>query len=217
MKPPASRQHLARVVRERQVPGFVPIREDTTIAMATEAKVADDGILLEGPWNLERYQSNPVVLWCHNRSDSGRMPIGRALQVVETEPGTVLAEIEWDAGDPIGAECQRRYAAGFLSAVSIRWSSETIIHASRLPDGDPRRTEDYWVGQGNTLLEISAVPMGALDTALAVRSADEDLETIRTLLRERPELHSQVEALLLAAPQHQAVPEDSWAGWFNQE
>lgn len=219
MKPQPASETLTRLgflvgaSTARALPeGFVRMREDTTVFLATEPVAADDDLVLMGPWRLERYRANPVILWIHNR-DEQQAPIGRAIQTVETSPGTVYAEVEWDLEDPMGAMCARKYAQGFMSACSIRWRTGRYLHASQLPEGAPGRERDVWYAYDNELIEVSAVPIGALGSALAQRSSGELLAELHTLLRASPEHRRAVEALLLSQPD---TPDrqDALAGFF---
>lgn len=84
--------------------------------------VKRDGINLAGiPFSLERYQTNPVVLANH---DYDNFPIGRGnISSVQTRSGEALiAEVEFDLNDPLGALADSKVRNGFLHAVSIGWS-----------------------------------------------------------------------------------------------
>lgn len=209
----------ARIVGERQLPaGFARRSENSILVLITEPVIAADGMILVGPWDLaSRYLPNPVVLWNHNREEWDRPSIGRAIQVVETEPGVVYAELEFDEDDVFAAGIARKYRRGYLSAVSIRWTSKEILHASKLDKNDPYYGQDAYIARGNALVEISAVNLGSLETAVAQRGASGAGQLLTTLLRAHPELRATVQEALRSSDQPtttQPAPEDTWADWF---
>lgn len=92
--------------------------------------------------DLTKYAKSPVVLWDHTPS---RLPIGRGRPF--TENGVLYADVVFDTADPFAAEVARKYADGFLFAVSI---GATVPNLKLRDDGNPA-DDQRWV-----LQEISA-------------------------------------------------------------
>jgi|TARA_Y100000034_G_scaffold36059_1_gene44304 hypothetical protein len=108
-----------------------------------------DGIDLRmGGVSLDRFESNPVVLWAH---DYERPPIGR---VVRTDVGDdeLVMDVEFDREDPFAAEVDRKYRDGFMSSVSIGFDFDEV---------GERGVVDDW-----EIMELSAVPIGLDPNAL---------------------------------------------------
>lgn len=140
---------------EAETPADGPIR-----FVASTANVARDGLVIDpAGWQLEHYRANPVVLWAHDYYGS-RPPIGRADVFVDGE--RLMADITFDRADPFAADIERKYRAGFLSAVSVGWDSLQIEPPRA--GGAPRITRAE-------LLDISAVPVPGDPDALKERQA----------------------------------------------
>lgn len=136
--------------------------EAYTDVLASEPVEDRLGTIVDSEWRLENYQRNPVVLWAH---DDSRLPLGTAK--AEVRDGKLYARITWDMADPFAAEVARKFDAGVLSAVSVRWRSEKVLDRSSFPKEHPYHSQRGVVFQGNDLYEISAVPIPGLQTALA--------------------------------------------------
>lgn len=122
---------------------------------STEGIKRDGRELLAADWRVDSYLRNPVFLWAHSYDQP---PIGRA--VVSFDGARMLADVEFDQGDPFAANIERKYRSGFLNAVSVGWND--------VKDGEGRWTHE--------LLDISAVPVPAdpeaLKTARSLALAD---------------------------------------------
>ncbi len=99
--------------------------------------------------DLGRYQSNPVVMWCH---DIGSPPIGRGVASIEGD--RLMLDVEFDMADPFAAEIDGKYRRGFLNAVSM----------TAIPTDGTRRG----VVKSSELVEVSAVPIPLDPDALQV-------------------------------------------------
>lgn len=132
--------------------------------IASTANVARDGLIIDqSGWDLANYRKNPVVLWAHDYGglSSPRPPIGRA--DVEIKDKELHAAITFDRADPFAAEIERKYRAGFLSAVSVGWDTKQMEPTDN-PEVAGRVTNAE-------LLDISAVPIPGDPNALKERQA----------------------------------------------
>jgi hypothetical protein len=155
--------------------GFVRQSEDSFVFVLSDTSVGRDGFVLAGPWNLEEYRLNPVLLYQHNTtgwdapstSPDDLLPVGRALQVVEPEEGLLISEVVFDTESERGARLARLYRQGFLSAVSARWWPSEVRQAKSYPRDSRYYNEDpeVYVMEGNRLIEQSAVVIPGLASA----------------------------------------------------
>lgn len=168
------RNTISAVVRAAPADG-------NTVVIASTATPDRMDDVVDQSWYLDRYRTNPVILWAH---DPTELPVGKAVRV-DVEDGRLVAEIEWDESHPKGADVARQFREGFLSAVSVGFRPGRSIPRSQLPPEDPRRKDGGWgvVFLDNELLEISAVPIPANPDAVAVQRAEEDQATIIETLR----------------------------------
>lgn len=129
----------------------------------SDESVARDGHTISADgWELGNFQANPVFLWCH---DSSAPPIGRVTSIARV--GRKLAgTVEYlDESYPFADMIYRMTKSGFMNATSISWLAiewEKSADPSRQGGINFKRQE---------LLEISAVPVPALPTALATARA----------------------------------------------
>jgi len=190
-----------------------------TIVTASTPDVDRYGDIVEAPWRLEHFRSNPVIPWGHNYEQP---PVGRAV-AVEIKDGQLEAEIEWDDGphNPLGQLVAAQCAKGMLSTVSVGFCPGESVHRASLPKEDPKHGQRGMVHRDNELLEISAVTIPANPKALAQRGLEvpeSDLlqrwteqgfraqlkDELMDLLRADPEVKALLDALHLAgaAPAH---------------
>lgn len=126
-------------------------------------------------WLLANYNANPIVLLNHDDGSGGFfdpprpvMPIGKARAY--TTPDALMAEIEFDQGDPLALDAQRKVEQGFLNAVSVRY---------RLTSGKYRENErGGYDSDEQELLEISLVNLPGNQRAVRVKSLDEQIEAV---------------------------------------
>ena len=97
-------------------------------------------------WDFARFLRNPVILWGHDFFGS-RLPIGKALSV-GIEGRSMVASVQFDPDDDFAQQVEKKYRAGYLSAVSVSWDA---------------------VAGRNHLLEISGVPVPMDPNALMER------------------------------------------------
>lgn len=164
--------------------------------IATEGRKADGIDLRMDRLDLDRYHRNPIVLPSH---DYRAAPVGRG-ENVTVEDGRLMADAVFDLDDPAGAELDRKYRHGFMSAVSVGF--------------DVRGVDDDGVPDSWELLEFStvSVPMDAdavLESERIARAfaITEELREGRVLSgRNRETVEQAMEALrsLLDAPSESA-------------
>lgn len=128
---------------------------------STEAIDSYDEVV-EQSWDLERYGSNPVVLFAHQ---SRELPIGRATRVAVVN-GQLEATIQFATAEmnPKADQVFRMVQAKMLNAVSVGFVPRDV----RLEKRDGR---DIYVLGDNELHEISVVPIPANPEALAKMKA----------------------------------------------
>lgn len=152
--------------------------EESHVFLVSDAVEARDGDIWAAPWFLEDYRENPVVQWAH---DYEKKPVGRCVQIVLIGE-QLWAEVAFDLKSAEGAEVDRQYREGFMSAVSAG------VYFGAQSSWTPRRSYEKvhpwysdgwgWVRQGITLLEFSAVPVPSLPSALKVRGVPETFEHV---------------------------------------
>lgn len=123
-------------------------------------------------WELENFERNPVVLWCHN---SRSLPIGKA-SVSKTD-AQLLAEVEFfdEATNPDAPRIMKMVDAGVLG-VSV---GARVLESEYNLD---RESEDEWENIFNPpidftraeLLEMSVVAIPGNPNALPLREASLD-------------------------------------------
>jgi phage head maturation protease len=139
----------------------------TVIASAPTPDRYND--IVEPTWSLERFMANPVVPFAH---DYTVPPVGR-VQGLEIVNGLLVAQIEWDTSEEneLGQLVASQFERGFLNAVSVGFAPGEVIPRNQLPDDSPYRANTGNLYRNPELLEISAVPIPAHASALAIRAA----------------------------------------------
>lgn len=147
------------------VRGFVVRGADGTVAAdgpirfvaATEGVKADGIDLRMDRAKLDRYLSNPVVMYGHQYVGRDALPIGRSVHTeIDTTP-QLVADLDFDREDDFAVTVDRKIRGGYLNAVSIGFDFWT---ADVEPDG--RMVPNDW-----ELMEISVVPLPMDPDALA--------------------------------------------------
>jgi hypothetical protein len=158
-------------------------RSVTSFLASTGGEARDGHVVEQAGWDLEDYRRNPVILWAH---DGSLPPIGRAIRA-EVGPDGLEIDVEWDEGSEMGATVARQYREGFLHAVSVGWMPLQATPRSRLPADHPAAGSSGLYFERQTLLELSAVPVGADPMALAraglpVREQGADPSEVRAMV-----------------------------------
>ena len=128
-----------------------------TTVTASTPDVDRYGDIVSGPWQLDRFAANPVIAWGH---DYSLPPIGKAVDI-GLGGEDLVAVIEWDTDDPLGASVARKFDRGFLSSVSVGFYPGESVPRSMLDSDDARHGTRGMVHRQNELLEISAVTIPA--------------------------------------------------------
>lgn len=128
---------------------------------------------------LDDFKKNPVMFYNH---DDIKMPIGR-WENTRIEDGKILAEANFDLGDPLAKEIARKVEGGYISACSVgAWVLESTSDASLYIDGQDAPTVTKW-----RLREVSICNIPANHNALALydakglRVGEADIPTILEL------------------------------------
>lgn len=162
----AGAPRLMRGLVTREMPQGFERQSDTSVVFVASEPVEDRvGDIVLPEWDLENYRKNPVFLFAH---DWYRAPIGRVAQI-GLYGGKLVAEVEFDEDDEFAAGIHGKYERGFLSAVSVGFRSRRVVYRGRLGKDDALYSEDGYLLGDNELLEISAVAIPALPSALAQR------------------------------------------------
>lgn len=113
---------------------------------------------------LDEFKKNPVMFYNH---DDREMPIGR-WENIRVEDGKILAEANFDQGDPRAKEIARKVEEGYISACSVgAWVLESTSDASLYIDGQDAPTVTKW-----SLREVSICNIPANHNALALYDAN---------------------------------------------
>lgn len=134
------------------------VREDAREAdfvCSTDALDAYDEIV-EQVWDLERYLSNPVVLWAHESHD---LPIGQAKNVGVVD-GKLQATLVFSKATKKAEQVWQQVLEKTLRAVSVGFRSASM----RM---EMRNDEEVWILSDNELWEISVCSIPANPEALA--------------------------------------------------
>lgn len=137
-----------------------PIR----FVIATEGRKADGIDLRMDRLSLDRYRSNPVIMYGHDYYGRGSLPIGRA-ENVRVEKSALMADAVFDMDDEFAATVDRKYRGGFLNAVSVGF--------------DFGRLDSTGVPESWELFEFSAVPIPLDPDAVMARARMLDLDAIK--------------------------------------
>jgi len=198
---------MSMAVAEASPAGFTRLQEDSTIVVASAPVEDRDGDILQPPWKLDNYATNPVILVFH---DYRMLPVARAIQVAVVGD-RLVAELVWDDEDPFAKQVRGKVDRGFLNTVSVGFIAATWRRRSELPEGDALRSVRGFLVSDIELLEISFVPVPANQVALVQRGLEAMVGDLESLLRAHPEQRGLVIGRLLdgqAASTPAAAPED---------
>jgi len=144
---------------------FKAIREDAREAdfvASTDTVDRYDEVVDQNSWILDDYLKNPVVLFCHQRSE---LPIGQCTRVAVVG-GKLECTIRFASkeANPRAENVWRSVVERCLRAVSVGFKSRTV----RV---DLRNEKEVYVLSDNELREISVAPIGVNPEALAKMKA----------------------------------------------
>ena len=136
--------------------------------IASTSAPDSDGDIVEQVWRLDRFKSNPVILFGHN---SRALPIGVAVSVTtpknqDTGKTELHIKVKFatEEANPEAEKVFKLIEQGILRAVSVGF----IPHEVRMEKHDD---VDIFVLSDNELLEVSVVPIPANQEALAKMKA----------------------------------------------
>ena len=151
--------------------------EDGTItAIASTPDPDRMGDVVAASWVLDDFRRSPVIMHAH---DYEGPVVGKALEI-DLVGDTLMMRVKFDEheSNPLGQRLANQYREGFMSAFSVGFSPGEVTPRAQLPKDHPAYSEK---GGGsymakNSLLEVSAVAIGANQNALAVRAMHWGLE-----------------------------------------
>jgi hypothetical protein len=127
--------------------------EPIPFVLATEGRKADGLDLAMSNVDLERYVSNPVLMWAHEYwGRENGLPLGR-VDDVRVDGDRLRGNLVFDQDDDFARRVEGKYRNRFLNAVSVGFDARDIDDA-----GVPGRWELY---------EVSAVPLPMDPNAVA--------------------------------------------------
>lgn len=140
------------------------------VTAATEGLKPDGLDLRMDSVRLDRWRSNPVVLYGHMAFGRDNLPVGRA-DNIHVDGAALRADVTFDSGDEFAAQVERKYRDGFLNAFSVGFDLGNV---------DRSGVPEWWEP-----VEVSAVPV-PMDADALVEDGRSELATLaRTLERVR--------------------------------
>jgi hypothetical protein len=182
-----SQPSMLRAYTPQEVRGATTVNEaarTVDVIASTEAWDSYDTRLLSTGWQLQRYNSNPVALACHD-TKSLRAIIGTA--DARVEGGNLLAKIRF-LPPGISEEADLAfglYKAGVLRGVSVGFIPHEYKE-EEIPEGQARSGRRGLTFTRQELVEISAVPVPANPEALA-RAFDQYRQPVQQASCAQPE------------------------------
>jgi phage head maturation protease len=142
-------------IKAVSIPGIIKV-----IASEEVEDRAGDLIRVSG-WQLDEFRRNPVLMLGH-RLDIA--PVG-TVQNIQIEGKQLVADLQFDMQDPLGAELDRKFRAKIMRAVSVGF----LPLAAETRTASNGRQGMLYTKQ--TLLELSVVSVPMLATALSKSAA----------------------------------------------
>lgn len=142
------------------VKAITEIQEDKIIAIASEEVEDREGeILAIDGWDLKAFRKNPQLLWYHNIRPERSLPIGKVknikIQEIKNKKKLIFEPL-FEEITEFGRTVKEFFEKGFLNAFSVGF-----VPLER--EGNKYLKQE--------LLEISAVPVPALSSALVIERA----------------------------------------------
>ena len=147
----------------------------TAVASTPDPDRMDD--VVAPSWKLDDFRRSPVIMHAH---DYEGPVVGKAVEI-DLVGDTLMMRVKFDEheSNPLGQRLANQYREGFMSAFSVGFAPGKVTPRSQLPEDHPAYSEksagSYM--EQNSLLEVSAVAIGANQHALAVRAKHWGLET----------------------------------------
>tara|TARA_R100001594_G_scaffold98000_1_gene132351 strand:- start:220 stop:945 length:726 start_codon:yes stop_codon:yes gene_type:complete len=121
-------------------------------------------------WKLDDFRRSPVIMHAH---DYEGPVVGKAVEI-DLVGDTLMMRVQFDEheSNPLGQRLANQYREGFMSAFSVGFAPGKVTPRSQLPKDHPAYSEKSAgsLMEENSLLEVSAVAIGANQHALAVRA-----------------------------------------------
>ena len=151
--------------------------DDGTITAIASTPAPDRyGDVVAPSWDLEAFKANPVII--HGLDYEGPV-VGKAVEI-DLVGETLMMRVKFDEheSNPLGQRLANQYREGFMSAFSVGFAPGKVTPRSQLPKDHPAYSEKSAgsLMEENSLLEVSAVAIGANQHALAVRAKRWGLE-----------------------------------------
>ena len=146
----------------------------TAVASTPDPDRMDD--VVAPSWKLDDFRRSPVIMHAH---DYEGPVVGKAVEI-DLVGDTLMMRVKFDEheSNPLGQRLANQYREGFMSAFSVGFAPGKVTPRSQLPKDHPAYSEksagSYM--EQNSLLEVSAVAIGANQHALAVRAKRWGLE-----------------------------------------
>jgi hypothetical protein len=146
----------------------------TAVASTPDPDRMDD--VVAPSWKLDDFRRSPVIMHAH---DYEGPVVGKAVEI-DLVGDTLMMRVKFDEheSNPLGQRLANQYRKGFMSAFSVGFAPGKVTPRSQLPKDHPAYSEksagSYM--EENSLLEVSAVAIGANQHALAVRAKRWGLE-----------------------------------------
>ena len=143
-------------------------KDERTVDFVASTEAIDSyGEIVEQKWRLDRFKSNPVLLFAH---DSRSLPIGQVTKCdVMTGPGGPQLEcsvkLASAAANPLAENVWQSIVEGTLRAVSVGFVPNDVRY-------EKRGGEEVFVLSDNELHELSVVAIPANPQALAKMRTD---------------------------------------------
>lgn len=121
--------------------------------------------VIQNGWDLANYLLNPVVLWAHKHDE---FPIAKMLQIGVTPENILAGKMQFAVEEnPVAATAFALVKGGYLRAFSVGFNNRKY---------EIDQENDLYILNENELYEVSVVPVGADQLALAKQKGiDTDL------------------------------------------
>ena len=140
----------------------------TAVASTPDPDRMDD--VVAPSWKLDDFRRSPVIMHAH---DYEGPVVGKAVEI-DLVGDTLMMRVQFDEheSNPLGQRLANQYREGFMSAFSVGFAPGKVTPRSQLPKDHPAYSEKSAgsLMEENSLLEVSAVAIGANQHALAVRA-----------------------------------------------
>lgn len=171
--------------KKLQIKAFAEKVEGKLLAVASEEITDRDGdvISIDG-WDLKNFKKNPVLMWLH-MMDGSTLPIGKANGIGIRESGgkrKLMFEPEFHEITDEARTIKQMFDEGYLRAFSVGFQPKEWEKISQ--DGEFPPKYKYTKQE---LIEISAVPIPSLPTAVIVSESEKkgfNMNVVKSLIKD---------------------------------